>query len=120
MKTQLYKYELHVNEEGLQKLYFPIHVSENHWIVGMVKLTLKRNLSHLVISISSPISRQNLTKKIGQIRNLDKFQKFEEARHNPDKNMKPQPAQLNPPPDMSCARSCEHQKKKHNIYLEEL
>ena len=93
MKTQLYKYELHVNlnEEGFQKLYFPIHVSENHWIVGMVKLTLKRNLSHLVISISSPISRQNLTKKNRP------NQKFEEARCNPDKNMKPQPAQLNPP-----------------------
>jgi len=29
-------YELHVKEDGLLKLYFPIHVSENHWIVGMI------------------------------------------------------------------------------------
>ena len=40
-KTQLYKYELCVKEEGLQKLYFPIHISENHWIVGMINFKKK-------------------------------------------------------------------------------
>ena len=40
-KTQLYKYELCVKEKGLQKLYFPIHVSENHWIVGMINFKKK-------------------------------------------------------------------------------
>jgi hypothetical protein len=40
-KTQLYKYELRVKEDGLQKLYFPIHVDENHWIVGMINFKKK-------------------------------------------------------------------------------
>jgi hypothetical protein len=40
-KTLLYKYELRIKEDGLQKLYFPIHVSENHWIVGMVNFKKK-------------------------------------------------------------------------------
>jgi hypothetical protein len=39
-KTLLYKYELCV-KEGLQKLYFPIHVSENHWTVGMINFKKK-------------------------------------------------------------------------------
>jgi hypothetical protein len=39
-KTLLYKYELRI-KDGLQKLYFPIHVSENHWIVGMVNFKKK-------------------------------------------------------------------------------
>jgi hypothetical protein len=40
-KTLLYKYKLHIKKDGLQKLYFPIHVSENHWIVEMVNFKKK-------------------------------------------------------------------------------
>lgn len=40
-KTLLYKYELCVKDDGLQKLYFPVHVSENHWIVGMINFKKK-------------------------------------------------------------------------------
>ena len=40
-KTLLYKYELRVKEDGLRKLYFPIHVSENHWIVGIINFQKK-------------------------------------------------------------------------------
>ncbi|KAF8167513.1 hypothetical protein B0H34DRAFT_854442 [Crassisporium funariophilum] len=40
-KTLLHKYELLVKEDGLQKLYFPVHVTENHWIVGMVNFKKK-------------------------------------------------------------------------------
>ncbi len=40
-KTLLYKYELCVKEDGLQKLYFPIHVNKNHWIVGMINFKKK-------------------------------------------------------------------------------
>ncbi|KAF8809165.1 hypothetical protein BYT27DRAFT_7210458 [Phlegmacium glaucopus] len=40
-KTLLYKYELRVKEDGLQKLYFPIHVGENHWVVGMINFKKK-------------------------------------------------------------------------------
>ena len=39
-KTLLHKYELRV-KDGLQKLYFPIHISKNHWIVGMVNFKKK-------------------------------------------------------------------------------
>ncbi|KAF8157944.1 hypothetical protein B0H34DRAFT_797377 [Crassisporium funariophilum] len=37
----LYKYELHIKEGELLKLYFPVHVSKNHWIVGMVNFKKK-------------------------------------------------------------------------------
>ena len=40
-KTLLYKYEVRVKEDGLEKLYFPIHVRENHWIAGMVNFKKK-------------------------------------------------------------------------------
>jgi hypothetical protein len=39
-KALLYKYELHI-KDGLQKLYVPFQVSENHWIVGMVNFKKK-------------------------------------------------------------------------------
>lgn len=35
-KTPLWKYEQEVKEGRLEKLYFPLHVNDTHWIAGMV------------------------------------------------------------------------------------
>lgn len=35
-KSLLYRYECLFKENQLEKLYFPIHVNENHWIAGFI------------------------------------------------------------------------------------
>ena len=35
-KTSLWKYEQEVKEGRLEKLYFPLHINETHWIAGMI------------------------------------------------------------------------------------
>jgi hypothetical protein len=35
-KTPLWKYEQEVKEGRLEKLYFPLHINDTHWIAGMI------------------------------------------------------------------------------------
>jgi Ulp1 protease family, C-terminal catalytic domain len=35
-RTLLKAYERRITEDGIKKLFFPLHVNENHWIAGMI------------------------------------------------------------------------------------
>ncbi|PPR00996.1 hypothetical protein CVT24_000570 [Panaeolus cyanescens] len=44
-RTLLYKYKVKINKEEIQDFYFPLHVNDNHWIVGKVDF-LKGHVSY--------------------------------------------------------------------------
>ena len=35
-KTWLWKFEQQVKENNLEKLYFPLHIRQTHWVAGMI------------------------------------------------------------------------------------
>lgn len=43
-KTFLYCYEQDVNDSHLEKLAFPVHINQNHWIAGLINFK-KRTFS---------------------------------------------------------------------------